>query len=72
MSRIKNIKKINIVKETLHNLEVQEDESYVANGIVVHNCKSYLQPIYKTLVKKKPEIDNAIAPPSIQKGKSVY
>ena len=24
------------------NLAVQDDESYIANGIVVHNCKSYL------------------------------
>ena len=35
------------------------------------NCRSFLDPIYKT--QEKPEsIDNVIAPPSIQKQKSIY
>ncbi len=34
------------------NLAVQDDESYVANGIVVHNCKSYLVPNLNGSVKK--------------------
>lgn len=35
------------------------------------NCRSYLEPIYKS-AEKPEKIDNAIAPPSIQKQRSVY
>ncbi len=34
------------------------------------NCKSYMQPIYKS--QAKPEIDDVIAPPSIQSQKSIF
>jgi hypothetical protein len=70
MSRIKRINKIKISSETLHNLEVKDDESYVADGIVVHNCRSYMEPIYKS--EDQPSIDDAIAPPSIREGKTIF
>lgn len=45
-----------ITTERLCNLAVSDDESYVANEIVVHNCKSYLKPRFVG-VKKNPPID---------------
>lgn len=45
MSRIVSIKRKQITTEKLYNLAVEKDESYVANGIVVHNCRSMLTPI---------------------------
>ena len=45
MSRIKSIKKHQISGETLHNLAVEKDESYLVEGVVVHNCRSTLIPI---------------------------
>jgi hypothetical protein len=45
MSRIKSIIRKKITTETLHNLAVEGDESYIANGIIVHNCRSVLVPI---------------------------
>jgi hypothetical protein len=47
MARIISIKRNNISAQTLHNIGVAVDESYIANGIVVHNCKSYIVPILK-------------------------
>ena len=47
MSRIKSIIKKTIKDEKLYNLAVEIDESYVANDIVVHNCRSTLIPITK-------------------------
>lgn len=47
MSTIKSIIKRQIKDETLWNLAVEQDESYVANDIVVHNCRSLLIPITK-------------------------
>lgn len=35
------------------------------------NCRSFLEPIYKA-TSEKPEINNVIAPPSIQKQKSIF
>lgn len=32
-------------KTSVYNLAVDEDESYIANGIVVHNCRSTLVPL---------------------------
>ena len=45
MARILSMTRKQITTETLHNIAVREDESYIANGIVVHNCKSYIVPI---------------------------
>jgi phage gp29-like protein len=36
------------------------------------NCRSYLDPIFKSEVAEKPEINDAVAPPSTQKQKSVF
>ena len=47
MSNIKSITKKRITTETLWNLAVEKDESFIANGIVVHNCRSLLVPITK-------------------------
>ena len=47
MSRIASIRRLRITNERLYNLAVESDESYVANGIVVHNCKSFLVPNLK-------------------------
>lgn len=35
------------------------------------NCRSYMDPIYKA-TEDKPEIDDSIAPPSIQQQKTIY
>lgn len=47
MSRIKSITRKNIIDEKLYNLAVEIDESYIADDIVVHNCRSTLIPITK-------------------------
>ena len=48
MAKIKSIKRKRIEKQTLMNLAVEVDESFVANEIVVHNCKSFLRANLKT------------------------
>jgi len=46
MSRIKSITKKKMTKDDrLWNLAVAGDESYIANNIVVHNCRSILVPL---------------------------
>lgn len=47
MSTIRSIIKKKITTEKLYNLAVEIDESYIANDIVVHNCRSVLVPITK-------------------------
>lgn len=51
MVRIKSIAKKQIDKERLYNLAVENDESFVANGVVVHNCRSIL--VYITEVDRQ-------------------
>jgi len=49
MSKIKSINKLKISDNNrLYNLAVSEDESFVANEMVVHNCKSYIRANLKT------------------------
>ena len=55
MSLIKSIVRKQVSTERLYNLAVEDDESYIANGIVVHNCKSRLVPNEKG-DKNNPEI----------------
>jgi hypothetical protein len=31
--------------QTVYNLAVLKDESYIANGVIVHNCRSALLPV---------------------------
>jgi hypothetical protein len=45
MSKVKSITKHKITDQKLYNLAVLDDESFIANGIVVHNCRSLLIPI---------------------------
>lgn len=47
MSRILSIKRLNIINEKLYNLAVEEDESYIANNIVVHNCRSLFSSVFR-------------------------
>lgn len=42
--KITAIKKKHITGK-LYNLAVENDETYIANGIVVHNCRSLLVPV---------------------------
>jgi len=42
--KIKSIKKINY-SGNVHNISVKDDETYFANGMLVHNCRSVLVPI---------------------------
>jgi len=49
---------------------VDSAEMSIANPPLHPNCRSYLEPVYKT--EEQIKIDDAVAPPSIQKGKSVY
>lgn len=51
---------------------VNSPELAAASPPLHPNCKSYLDPIYKSNVSVKPEIDDIIAPPSIQDQKSYY
>ena len=44
--------------EQVFNISVQEDESYIANGIVVHNCRSGLIPITEDEYDKSREFEN--------------
>lgn len=62
MARIVSVVRKKIESQRLYNLAVQDDESFVANGIVVHNCKSRLVPNLKGN-DSNPEIDKG--PPSL-------
>jgi len=42
--KIKSIKKIKY-KGKMYNLAVEDDETYIAEGIIVHNCRSLLIPV---------------------------
>ena len=45
MANIKRFTRKKVGDNRLFNLAVKEDESYIANGVVVHNCRSVLIPI---------------------------
>lgn len=60
-------------KGYVHNLAVEGDETYFANNILVHNCRSTLVPIfvgeseqagnyYRNYEDKKEKIDRSIRP----------
>lgn len=36
------------------------------------NCRSYMEPIYKSVEKNKPEINDVVAPPSVMEGKTIF
>lgn len=66
MARIVSISRKQITKETLWNLAVKDDESFVANGIVVHNCKSYVSAILQGNLGNK-EIEDLKATKTAEK-----
>ena len=55
-----------------HKYSVNSPELSIATPPLHPNCRSHLKPIYKSDEPKKPEIDNQVAPPSIQKQKSIF
>lgn len=59
MSKIKSIKKHKIKDETLWNLAIEGDESYIANGFAVHNCRSVLIPITKYEEWQQDDVTNS-------------
>lgn len=52
MVEIKSIKKVPF-KGTVYNLAVEKDETYIAEGTVVHNCRSRLTPIFVSDLEDK-------------------
>jgi SPP1 gp7 family putative phage head morphogenesis protein len=44
--------------EQVYNISVSEDESYTANGIIVHNCRSGLVPLTEDEYKPDMEFEN--------------
>lgn len=64
MSIIVSIKRKQITNERLYNLAVKDDESYVANGIVVHNCKSFIVPNLVSNTGKNPDLTEGGLKPS--------
>jgi hypothetical protein len=49
---MRTVKRLNVKSVTrrpcnkpVHNLAVQDDESYVADSVIVHNCRSVLIPV---------------------------
>ena len=55
MSKIKSIVRKKITTQRLYNLAVETDETFIAGGIVVHNCDSYIRPVIK--LKKGQKIE---------------
>ena len=51
--KIKSIKKIPY-SGIVYNLGVDEDESYIANGIIVHNCRCFTIPLTRYETEKTP------------------
>ena len=50
-TKIKSIKRWVLKKpRTLYNFSVEEDESYIAKGVVVHNCRCIAIPVEKTRI----------------------
>lgn len=50
--RIKAIRKKSF-SGRVYNLGVQDDESYMANGIAVHNCRCFIVPVTQFEVERK-------------------
>lgn len=40
----------------VYNMSVEEDESYVANGIVCHNCRCRSVPFFKELEEEREDL----------------
>jgi hypothetical protein len=50
--KIKSITKKHINNERLYNLAVMDDETFVADGIVVHNCRSIIRYVTRIDVQE--------------------
>jgi hypothetical protein len=79
MSNIKSIIKKRITNETLWNLAVEDDESYIANGVIVHNCRSILIPITRFedwqadyVTNSGKNVDKFLQENVVDKGFSIY
>ena len=66
--KIKSIKKVPW-EGIVYNLAVNEDETYIANGIVAHNCRSILVPIFHDEME---EADSLGEPPATQREKGGF
>jgi hypothetical protein len=64
MSKIKSIKRCVIEDEKLYNLAVMEDESFIGDGVVLHNCRSVLIPI---TIYENPKFDKTVDGQNIDK-----
>jgi len=51
----------------LYNISVQDDESYIAKGFVVHNCRSILLPITQEDVKENKKLSETTPDKEINK-----
>lgn len=45
---------------TVYNIEVEEDNTYVANGIIVHNCRSHIVPVMHPYDDLAPRIQRRV------------
>lgn len=51
------------IKEEVYNFEVENNHTYIANGIVTHNCMAmiqlmiYREQLYTSQVKQKQEVE---------------
>jgi SPP1 gp7 family putative phage head morphogenesis protein len=43
-SEVMRVEIVNTTSERVHNFSVQDDESYVAGGVIVHNCRALVVP----------------------------
>lgn len=69
MSKIQTITRKKISTEMLYDLSVEIDESYIANGIVVHNCRSIWDYNYEDVeLKWKQPSDSAMSSISLSEG----
>ena len=73
MSRLLKISRKITGSNKLYNLAVDEDESYICNDIVVHNCRSILVPITKFRQKDmQRKIDSGKLKVGLRKPDSFY
>lgn len=55
---IRSLNKLKSQQTTLYNISVEDDESYTANNIIVHNCSSYSVAAISHHRRKNPETGN--------------
>jgi hypothetical protein len=57
----KSIERYEIRRQSVHDLQVEEDESFVAGGVVVHNCK-ICRPLHGQTVPLHQTFDTGLGP----------